>query len=63
MIQLRVDDFCKCSFGVDNAVVFLCIRIITGNFDIVNMYNARKVKYLLFVYAKLFVYVQLGQSP
>ena len=34
--QLDVVDFCKCSFGVDNVVVLLFLRIITGNFDIVN---------------------------
>ena len=41
MTQLDINDFCKCSFGVDN-VVFLTTRIITGNFDIVNMYKCSK---------------------
>ena len=36
--QFGITDFCKCSFDVDD-VVFLIIRIITGNFDIVNMYK------------------------
>ena len=48
MTQLVANDLCKCSFGVDNVVVFLIIPIITGNFHIVNMYkitNARKVEY------------------
>ena len=44
MNQLDVNDFCTCSFGVDNVVVFLFIRIITGNFDIVNMYKCSKSK-------------------
>ena len=44
MTQLDVNDFCKCSFGVDNVVVFVFIRIITGNFDMVNMYKCSKSK-------------------
>ena len=52
MTQLAVNDFCKCSFGVDN-VVFLIIRIIRGNFDIVNMYKCLRSKRALFGYAKL----------
>ena len=44
MTQLDVNDFCKCSFNVDNVVVLLIIRLITGNFDIVNMYKCSKSK-------------------
>ena len=43
---MDVNDFCKCSFGVDNVVVFKLYDKLTGNFDIVNMYNVRKVKYI-----------------
>ena len=44
MTQLDVNDFCKCSFVVDNVVVLVIIRIITDNFDIVNMYKCSKSK-------------------
>ena len=38
MTQLGVNELRECSFfGVDNVVVSLIIRIITGNFDTVNM--------------------------
>ena len=60
MTQLGADDLCKCSFGVDN-VVFLIIRIIAGNSDIVNMHRCSKSK-IYFVYAKLMCLLPIGSK-
>ena len=62
MTQLDANDFVLCSFGVANVVVFLIIRIITGNFDIVNTYKCLRSEIALLDYAKLVCLLPIGSK-